>query len=284
MNLIDKEVVHKSFGKGNVVEQDDSFITIEFETESKKFVYPDAFGKFLTLEDREAAASLKVVITEIEDEKARLVKEAEAQREIQILEQKRRDEHKKLMKNHKLHPSSQFVFWVDEEEDPNVFTDWEVYTGEIKSGKNQGQPNKPVRLHQNSAVVLTRRDADQDEGERRVLGLYMVSETFIGKLSEDGIVPSHAEFKIQLTEEESEKVLFWNYYINEKYPHRMTWNTGKYRYFDNIWTAQMLKDIAALKKDPEEAKLAEEFFTHFCKMNLIEVDELPEPAGALLQS
>lgn len=282
MDLIDKEVVHKSFGKGSIVEQDDSFITINFETVSKKFIYPDAFGAHLTLEDQDAAKVLKKVITRIEDEQEQLEKQRQADKEQQILEQQRIDEHKKLMKNHKLHPSSQFVFWLDPEEKEAAFSDWQVYTGEIKSGKNEGQPNKPVRLHQNSAVLLTTRESNQDEKERRILGIYMVNETFIGKLCDDGLVPSHSDFKIKLTDEESEKMLFWNYYINENYPHRTTWNTGKYRYYNNIWTAQILKDIAD-QRNGEEKKHAQEFLEHFCRMNLIELDEIPEPQGALMQ-
>jgi len=188
------------------------------------------------------------------------------------------------MKNHKLHPSSQIVFWLDEEDQANVFTDWQVSTGDIKSGKNKGEPNKPVRLHQNSAALLTVRDEDKPEEERRILGIYMVNETFIGKLCDDGIVPAHTEFRIQLTEQEAEQMAFWNYYINKNYPHRMTWNTGKYRYFDNIWTAQILKDIISLKTNPEEIKQAEDFLEHFCRMNVLEVDEIPEAAGALKQT
>ncbi|MBN6206422.1 hypothetical protein JYK21_08155 [Ralstonia pickettii] len=284
MDLIDKQVVHKSFGKGNIIDQDDKFITINFKTESKKFIYPDAFGKYLTLEDRDAAQSLKKVITKIEVEQEKLEKQREAEKAQKLLEQQRIEEHKKLMKNHKLHPVSQLVFWLDEKEDSNVFNEWQVFTGEIKSGNNKGQPNKPVRLHQNSAVILTKRNEEQDEKERIILGIYMVNETFIGKLCDDGLVPAHSEYKIALSEKEAEKMLFWNYYINEKYPHRLTWNTGKYRYFDNIWTAQMLKDIIALKTDPEEKQLAKDFLEHFCKMNLIEIDEIPERAGALIKN
>lgn len=283
MNLINKQVTHKSFGDGNIVDQDDSFITIDFENESKKFIYPDAFGKFLTLKDREAADSLKKVISKIEDEQERLEKKREEEKEQQLLEQQRLEEHKKLMKNHKLHESSQIVFWLEESELEEVFENWQAFTGEIKSGKNKGLPNKPVRLHQNSAALLTLREDDQAEDERTIVGIYMVNETFVGKLCDDGIVPAHSAYRIKLTEQESEKMLFWNYYINKNYPHRLTWNTGKYRYFDNIWTAQILKDIIKLRTNPEEIKEAEEFLEHFCKMNLIEINEIPEPSGALKQ-
>lgn len=286
MNLIDKQVMHKSFGKGSIVDQNDEFVTINFDNETKKFIFPDAFGQFLKLEDETANDTLKEAIVEFEEKQEELVKQREEEQAQRVLEQQRVNELKKLLNNHKIHESSQLVFWLDEEEDQTeeVFSKWEVFTGEIKSGKNEGKPNKPVRLHQNSLVLLTKRASDQAEEERIITGLYMVDETFVGKLAEDGIIPAHSELKLKLSEKEAEQMLFWDYYINEKYPHRMTWNTGKFRYFDNIWGAQILKDIVELKENTEEQELAAEFLAHFCKMNGIDRNEIPAPAGALKQN
>lgn len=154
----------------------------------------------------------------------------------------------------------------------------------IQSGVNKGQPNRAARLRPNSAGLLTAREAEQAETERRILGLYMVNETFSGNSSNDGMVPSHAEFRIKLTDEEAEKMLFWNYYINQNHPHRTSWNSGKYRYFDNVWTAQILKDIIALKTDEEQIKEVERFLEYFCKMNALDINNIPEANGALKQS
>ncbi len=63
----------------------------------------------------------------------------------------------------------------------------------------------------------------------------------------------------------------------------MTWNTGKYRYFDNLWMAQILLDIVSLKSEPTERELAQQFLKHFCKMNQITAHDLPKPNGALLR-
>jgi hypothetical protein len=153
----------------------------------------------------------------------------------------------------------------------------------IKSGSNKGKPNKPIRLHQNSAVLLTATDSSMPEKDRRILGVYMVNEDFIGKICEDGYIPAHSKYRLQLTEQESDQMLFWKYYVNEKLPHKMTWNTGKYRYFENLWMAQILHDIVSLKSDPEEQELAQQFLKHFCKMNQISEHELPEPNGALMR-
>lgn len=279
MNLLHKEVTHKVFGEGEIVDQDESTITIDFNQNTKKFVFPDAFGKFITLKNRETAKTLKELIDKREMEKIELEKQREEERERQELEQQLKEK----LRNAKIHESSQIVFWLDEEEQKDVFINWQVFTGKIQSGKNKGEPNRPARMRPNSATVLTRRESDQQETERQILGLYMVTETFTGNRCDDGIVPAHSQFRIQLTDEEAEKMLFWNYYVNKNYPHRTTWNSGKYRYFDNVWTAQILKDIMRIKTDKEEIKAIEKFLEYFCQMNALDINEIPEANGALKQ-
>ncbi|RDU36069.1 malate synthase [Neobacillus piezotolerans] len=283
MNLINKKVTHERFGMGNIVRHNDSVIEINFASENKKFVFPDVFGKHLKLHDKIMANSLEKIIQEKELERKEEEWKREEEKKLQRKNQELRLEHEKLMKNNKLHPESQMVFWCDTEEQNSSFSEWKVFSGEIKSGKNQGKPNKPIRLHQNSAVLLTAIDAGMPEKDRRILGVYMVNEDFIGKLCEDGYIPAHSTYRLQLTEQESNQMLFWKYYVNEKFPKKMTWNTGKYRYFDNSWMAQILFDIVALKSEPEERALAQQFFEHFCKMNQITEQELPKPNGALLR-
>ena len=63
MLSINLEVLHKVFGKGTIVEISGKYITVQFGTVKKDFVYPDIFDKFLTLADGsvsdEIAADLK---------------------------------------------------------------------------------------------------------------------------------------------------------------------------------------------------------------------------------
>ncbi|SDN22538.1 malate synthase [Bacillus sp. OK048] len=283
MNLINKKVTHKRFGMGSIVNHNDSSIEINFGSEAKKFVFPDVFGKHLKLHDKNVANSLEKIIQKIEMERQEEEWKKEEEKKLQQKNHELRLEHEKLMKNHKLHPESQLVFWCDTEEQNRSFSEWKVFSGVIKSGNNKGKPNKPIRLHQNSAVLLTAIDSSKPEKDRRILGVYMVNEDFIGKLCEDGYIPAHSTYKLQLTEQESDQMLMWKYYVNEKSPHKMTWNTGKYRYFDNIWMAQILLDIVSLKSDPVEKELAQQFFEHFCKMNQITGQELPKPNGALMR-
>jgi len=277
VNLINEKITHKVFGNGSIIDHDESVITVDFNDVIKKFVYPDAFGEFIKLNDRNTAKTLQKVTAKREMEKEALERKREEVKAQQELDQQRREK----LKNLKIHESSQIVLRLDEEEQQIIFTDWRVSTGKIQNGINKDQPNRAARLRPNSACLLTAKESDQPETERRILGLYMVNETFYGDLSDDGMVPAHTEFRIKLTEQEAAKMPFWNYYINKNYPQRMTWNSGKFRYFDNIWTAQILKDIIALKTDKENIKQAENFLEYFCQINLLDMDNIPEANGAL---
>lgn len=283
MDLINKQVTHKSFGMGKVIEQNDSYIEIDFTSGKKSFIFPDAFGSFLKLNDKKANDIIQEMVQEKEAIQKKKEYEIEKENNIRIKERERRLQREMIIKSLKIHPSSQGVFWIEEQEIDEVFSEWKVSAGTIKSGKNAGKPNKPIRLNYNSACLLTAREIGKSEKERYIIGIYMVNEDFIGKQCEDGFIPAHSKYRIRLTQQESEKMLFWNYYINEKYPQNITWNSGKYRYFDNICIAQILKDLVTLKSGLKEQELMKEFFKYFCDMNKINEKDLPEPNGVLLR-
>ena len=281
LDLIDKKVTHKVFGEGKVLSQNDSVVEVVFLKEHKKFIYPDAFAQHLVIHNLEDSKLLQKMIRVKENELKEKELQLEANRQIQREKEKLRMEYEKMTNNHKLHGESQMVFWCDTEEKISALQDWSIFTGVTKSGINKGKPNKAVRLHRNSAVVLTERDEKAQEKDREILGIYMVEDTFIGKLCEDGKIVAHSKYKIQLSKEESEQLLFWKYYKNKKTPEKISWNTGKYRYFDNEWMAQILVDIVAIKKDPVEKEVAQQFLKYFCKVNQISPQELQNPNGVL---
>ena len=64
----------------------------------------------------------------------------------------------------------------------------------------------------------------------------------------------------------------------------MTWNTGRHRYLDNKWVAQILQDIISLKKTPKEQEQVQRFIKYFCQLNEIDMEKLPKPAGALISA
>lgn len=261
------------FGEGTIVEQTDNIMTIQFQDGERKFVYPDAIGQFIELKDESTAEKMTEIIQTIKKERE------EEKEEARIQEEQLRGK----LNRANIHESSQIVFWLNEDEQADIFDKWEVFSGTIQSGKNKGNPNRPARLQPNSAALLTVRSDEQAETERKIIGLYMVHETLTGSSIDDGIVMAHDRFRIQLTDEEAEKMLFWNYYINRNYPHRTTWNSGKYRYYDNIWTAQILEDLLHLRKDEEEKEEIEQFLQYFCNLNGIDPENIPAREGALLR-
>lgn len=282
MNLVGKKVIHKVFGDGKVVSQDDSYVKVEFDSGIKKFVFPDVFDKFIEIVDEEIG---KIIDEKIEEKEIELREERIRLEEERLLERERQQilREEKQMLGRKIHPELQSVFWSNKEEEDEIFSEWRVFAGRIKSGKKKGEPRKFPRMNERSACLITRRDDDEEEEDRRITGMFLSEKGFNGKLFDDGYIPAHPEFRLKLTEEESEKMYFWNYYFNEKSPDKIIWNSGRQRYFANIWMAQILRDIIDLKEDPEEKKAAEEFFNHFCSTNRLNREEIPPANGALIQ-
>ncbi|MDI9485191.1 MAG: malate synthase [Bacillota bacterium] len=284
MDLMNEQVTHRSFGTGSVVAFNEEYVEVRFPAGVKKFVFPDVFGTYLTLADPMIAKKIEVLKKEVERERHKEEAELEKQRAREEAERQRMLEREKLLKSHKLSPASQVAFWCDPEEQEQIFSEWRVFTGVRKSGAQKGKPNRLVRLHQNSCCLITAREPDEPEQDRRIAGLFMVGEFFVGKLCEDGLIPAHGTYRLRLSEEESRKLLFWNYYFNERYPNNMTWNSGRYRYFDNVWMAQILKDLVELKEGSDGLQQTTEFFEHFCAMNHIDAAKLPPANGALVRT
>lgn len=283
MNLLNEHVAHKSFGQGRVVGNNDSYIEVRFPLGVKKFVFPDAFGTHLVLVDPKLAELVDNMKQDIQKKRREKELELERLKAMEEAKRKRLLEREELIKNHKLSPVSQVAFWCDEAEQDKVFAEWKVFTGLRKSGVHAGMPNRLVRLHHNSCCVITAREPDTPEEERRIVGLFMVDESIIGRLCVDGYIPAHSEYRLRLSDGESRKLLFWNYYINERYPNNMTWNSGRYRYFANVWMAQILQKIVSLKEGSEELELAQIILEYFCQMNRLTETDLPKPNGALLR-
>lgn len=68
MDLLGREVIHKSFGNGSVVEQSGEYIIIKFLIGIKKFLYPDAFENFLSITNLQIQEKINA---EIEEKKAK---------------------------------------------------------------------------------------------------------------------------------------------------------------------------------------------------------------------
>ncbi len=67
MNLIDKMVEHKQFGKGLITKQSEEKITVQFDIAEKIFQYPMAFDQFLVLMDEVMGAEISKSIQDKKD-------------------------------------------------------------------------------------------------------------------------------------------------------------------------------------------------------------------------
>ncbi|PKM50178.1 MAG: hypothetical protein CVV02_12485 [Firmicutes bacterium HGW-Firmicutes-7] len=86
MNLIDKIVEHKQFGKGLITKQSQEKITVQFDIGEKIFQYPMAFEQFLVLMDETLSTEISKSIQSKKDEieienNAKKEKEADDQNE-----------------------------------------------------------------------------------------------------------------------------------------------------------------------------------------------------------
>lgn len=80
MNLIGIKVKHTAFGTGIITEQIGNYITVQFTARTTRFVYPDAFGKFIKAEDSEIHA---MIVKGIEETKV-----AEQQHQLEEIARK----------------------------------------------------------------------------------------------------------------------------------------------------------------------------------------------------
>ncbi len=161
--------------------------------------------------------------------------------------------------------------------------DWKASAGHVLSGKNKGKPKNLARAQNNTLAILTTCEPGEAEDTRYIFGVFLVGETFKGDANKEGYVSADPKYKISLSREEAQKLLFWNYYANATNPHNILWNSGMFRYFHNMQASQILKDIVAIKEGTEDEELAKDFLNYFCDVQKIDPDSIGELNGALKQ-
>lgn len=270
MNMQNKAVFHRKFGKGIIVDLKQNKLAVQFDTGKKIFVYPDAFRQFLVLMENDGKHYID-----------RMLKDLDKEEEISNQNARKMERHYKLLEKMKIHPSAQIAIRFEENEKDEFLNHKIITTGQVQSGKTKGMPVRPSRLHQNSACIFTQK-VGEEEKNRIIFGLGMVAEDFLGTDCEDGKIELHSKY-VLLLPEEFKKLKFWNYYKDERYPEKIVWKSGEFRYCSNDITAQILRDIMNFSLEEESRKLAEEFFHYFCEINQIDESKIPEASGTLME-
>ena len=82
MDLMNIKVRHKVFGDGIIVGKENSYIRVKFSSGERRFIYPNAFDRYLIAEDAEVANNIKQALDtlrRLEQEKGKEIIEKEKQ-------------------------------------------------------------------------------------------------------------------------------------------------------------------------------------------------------------
>jgi len=122
-----------------------------------------------------------------------------------------------------------------------IFSEWRYGAG--WDHKNLERPRKINNSGLNKIVFLTTLEPDKKEDDRRIIGLFKITNILGGELHET-IVVGNPENGIALPKNINLK--FWDFYKNPKAPHRKVWGTGLFRYIDNNVTLNILKELKSI--------------------------------------
>ncbi len=258
MDLIDKRVRHKVFGVGKICELRDDVVAVQFGSEVKKFVFPDAFKEYLIMTEKRSRDYVDDLLDKMDAEIA-------LEREAAILTEEKR----RALDTLPLHTNSQAAFKCVENEKQRIFENGAVFTGNYLSGANRGNPRKPSRVYPNSVCLLTSCGEKESEENRIIWGAYMVRDDFVGPDCSDGLIPAHERYRIVLNEAESSSLLFWDFMDSSGSQH-LKWGSTEMKYFSNKTMADILNNILSMKRGTDDERLCKDFLRYFCKLNKID--------------
>ena len=82
--MLNKKVIHKTFGEGEIIAFENNIVTVRFAEKTSDFRYPDIFAQFLTFADEQAQSEAKALADEaIADKEARRREKAAAKADEQ---------------------------------------------------------------------------------------------------------------------------------------------------------------------------------------------------------
>ena len=162
-----------------------------------------------------------------------------------------------------------------------MLREWKAMAGVVQRGTRKGQPMRLMNVEPHSLCVLTTREPNSTEADRIIFAVFLVDETYDGDDREEGFVSTRSKYKLSLSRNEAEQMLFWRYHANENNQEKEAWNSGLHRYLTDKQAVQILRDIADIKKNTKDAALASEFLNTFSRGVCIDVKDAGEPNGVL---
>ncbi|MGN0162750.1 MAG: hypothetical protein ACI4EA_04085 [Candidatus Ornithomonoglobus sp.] len=256
--LINKRVIHKLWGTGVITEASGKAVKVDFNGEIKKFVYPDAFKRFLVFEENNLQEKTDNLLEERNKREAE-EKEAEERarrlaQKLQQLEKFRKEKEKRSGRREVRH-------------DNPAFRCESVFTGDgvIRAGADsRGKARRFRGLEANKLAILTAAGMGIGESNRMILEVFLIDDVFEGNEYREGFVKSSPKYRIRLTGEEASRLRFWDYC---KSAGMVKWGTGLFRDVDDKTAAKLLEDIVRIKKDTEAEDTAKELYDYFYKIH-----------------
>ena len=163
-----------------------------------------------------------------------------------------------------------------------MLVDWKAEAGEDRNGADGPRARRITGASKNSLAVLTTELPDIPDGKKRVIfGVFITGVVDEGDDIQAGYVKAKGDYHIELTPEESKKMMFWHYYKNPNSTEKIQWGTGLYRYMKDAACARILADIVNIKTVPAEKERAQKVLEHYCALKGIDVNNIPAADGAI---
>ena len=255
MQLTGQAVKHTAFGKGIVTGQEDNIIIVSFPQGEKRFLYPDAFRKFLTFHNQQAAEQVGSLLRQRAD-----------RREEQLQALLEEQERQQRIHSFKISVNSQAAFALELAGEPDPLRDWKLSTGVYLSGSAKGEPRIPDKLKPNSACLLTRRGPEEGEEDRQIVGVFMVPEDFFGDACADGLIPAHPLHRLALDPQQQRS--FWDYFPEAK--SRSRWGGTSFKYCSNAVVQRILFDLREQLRGTAQESCSQELYGYYCRQNRLQ--------------
>jgi len=150
-----------------------------------------------------------------------------------------------------------------------LLLDWTASAGRHQSDKNNDKPIKMANARINRLCVLTTKQPDEIEIERKIFAAFIISEVEIGNDTKEGSVRAHPQYRIQLTPEEAENVHFWDYHKNKSKPEMPFWGSGLIRYITDVQSIHILEAMLKAAVDADKKALILEMLENYCKVTAV---------------
>lgn len=163
----------------------------------------------------------------------------------------------------------------------SLLNSWCSYPDLNFAEKNKLKVKNLKNVNQGSLILLSSIFPKKKERDRVIFGVYLLQKDYIINYNTKGYLKADEKYRIELSSEEAVKIKFWNYYFNPKNPKKIVNSSTSYRYFDDIQSAQVLKDLKEIKKGTPDEALSCEIFERYCTIKHIDINTIPDPKGAL---